>query len=188
MTSLRMALSSTASWRAPIYILCIGRGRVPCVRRACAVHTRARAHVACACACACALARVHVCTTCARVHHVCTTCAPRVHAWLQVGVGKHQRLHDGDRVEVFNRDLLRHRTASAPTHPSTWRSASLLAPLRFSLAPALLRPPAQRHHPNSRPGRTYPSLTQNLTVTLTQDLSIPFCFYKHAGEPDDVDP
>lgn len=27
-----------------------------------------------------------------------------------VGVGKHQRLHDGDLVEVFNRDLLRHRT------------------------------------------------------------------------------
>ena len=27
-----------------------------------------------------------------------------------VGVGKHRRLYDGDRVEVFNRDLLRHRT------------------------------------------------------------------------------
>lgn len=125
--------------------------------------------------------------TCTLGHAACGTCTcARVHAWLQVGVGKHQRLHDGDRVEVFNRDLLRHRTASAPTHPSTWRSASLLAPLRFSLAPALLRPPAQRHHPNSWPGRTYPSFTQNLT--LTQDLSIPFCFYKHAGEPDDVDP
>lgn len=151
--------------------------RVPCIHvRGRMWHVRAPAPV-----------HLHVCMCAPRVH-VCTTCAPRVHAWLQVGVGKHQRLHDGDRVEVFNRDLLRHRTASAPTHPSTWRSASLLAPLRFSLAPALLRPPAQRHHPNSRPGRTYPSLTQNLTVTLTQDLSIPFCFYKHAGEPDDVDP
>ena len=173
MTSRRMAPSSTASWRAHIYIYAYTMHRpwacavrVPCVCRA---YT---------CAGACGM--------CVRVRLCTCTCAPRVHAWLQVGVGKHQRLHDGDRVEVFNRDLLRHRTASAPTHPSTWRSASLLAPLRFSLAPALLRPPAQRHHPNSRPGRTNPSLTQNLT--LTQDLSIPFCFYKHAGEPDDVDP
>ena len=36
--------------------------------------------------------------------YICTA-----HAWLQVGVGKHQRLHDGDRVEVFNRELLRNR-------------------------------------------------------------------------------
>jgi len=88
----------------------------PCIGRACAVHTRARAHVACACACACARARSgmwHVACgmcICAYVHVL--------HAWLQVGVGKHQRLHDGDLVEVFNRDLLRHRTVSPPTHPS----------------------------------------------------------------------
>ena len=61
--------------------------------------------------------------------YICTA-----HAWLQVGVGKHQRLHDGDRVEVFNRELLRHRTASTPlptppthTHTTLARGRQVLS-------------------------------------------------------------
>ena len=72
-----------------------------------AVHTRAQARVACACTLWHAACGTSMCI-----------CA-RAHAWLQVGVGKHQRLHDGDRVEVFNRELLRHRTASTPPPPHT---------------------------------------------------------------------
>jgi hypothetical protein len=67
---------------------------------------------------------VHMCMHIDMCMCMCMSCA-RAHAWLQVGVGKHQRLHDGDRVEVFNRELLRHRTASTPPpphthHPHSW--------------------------------------------------------------------
>ena len=86
----------------------------PCVCGARAVHTRAQARVACACTLWHAACGTSMCI-----------CA-RAHAWLQVGVGKHQRLHDGDRVEVFNRELLRHRTASTPP-PPTHTPPSLVA-------------------------------------------------------------
>ena len=75
--------------------------------------------------------RVHVVACGARHEHVYICTAP---AWLQVGVGKHQRLHDGDRVEVFNRELLRHRTASTPlptppthTHTTLARGRQVLS-------------------------------------------------------------
>ena len=128
--------------------------------RACTMHTRARAHGACACACAsararwgmrhAARARVHVCTPGYRWEsgstRGCTTAtASKSSIGTCCGIARQ----------------------APPTHPSPWRNASPLAPLRVSLAPALLRPPAQRHHPNSRPGRTSPPLTLTLTQTLT---------------------
>ena len=78
--------------------------------------------------------RVHV-VACGTSMCICA----RAHAWLQVGVGKHQRLHDGDRVEVFNRELLRHRTASTP--------------------------PTHTHHPHSWPAGPVHPLPEHLTLT-----------------------
>ena len=98
---------------ARTYMLCIGRAqavRVPCIHvrgRMWPVRARAPVHV-------------HV-VACGMWHVACGMCICAyvhvLHAWLQVGVGKHQRLHDGDLVEVFNRDLLRHRTVSPTPHP-----------------------------------------------------------------------
>ena len=125
MTSRRMARSSTASWRAPSY-LSLGSSYT-CYAQAVRVRCACRAYT---CAGARGM-RVHVVACGARHEHVYICTAP---AWLQVGVGKHQRLHDGDRVEVFNRELLRHRTASTP-------------------------PPAPHTPPSLVAGRSCPSLT-----------------------------